>query len=278
MVNHLPRIIKLIRVKDIVTLLGSFFAILSILSTLTGIFLNNDYYYSLACMFIFFAICTDTIDGYIARKFNEGGNELGIQIDSLSDCIAFVVAPAILMYAAYGGGLLFIPAGIFTMCGVLRLAWFNIEDTTEGYIGIVTPITASTVIIYFLTNYFYLQIIDHATGAVLTFYENFNVINSFLTNKLTITIFMILLGLSNLADFFRYTKKVRKKRGLWKYYIIIAGISAILMIILINIATFISELWVVIYIIIDIWSIIAFFGCIAYIFWGLYTWYRLRGE
>jgi CDP-diacylglycerol--serine O-phosphatidyltransferase len=248
--------------------------------SITGFSSGDDFYYVLACMFIFFSITTDTLDGWIARKFNQGGNDLGVEIDSLSDCIAFVAAPAILMFCAYGGGLMFIAAGIFTMCGVLRLAWFNIEDTTEGYIGIVTPITASTLVAYFLTNYFYNQILEVGIVEINQFYLPFQPFHDFLINPWTVSIIMLLLGLSNLADFLRYDKRVRKKRGLWKYYIIIAGISVIIMIILMNVAayTYNNELWAVIYIIVDIWSYCAFYACLAYIVWGFVTWYRLRDE
>ena len=266
----------MLKVKDIITLCGSFLAISSIISSIFSLLCGIDYWLTIAAMLIFFSMCTDTLDGYIARRFNQGGNEIGVQIDSLSDCISFVVAPAILMYCAYNGGLLLIPAGIFTVCGVLRLAWFNIEDTTDGYIGLVTPMSAAFLLTYVLGSYYYEQIMIVATDEVLGFYSFFSGYYIFLTNIWTVSILMVSLGILNLADFLRYTKKVRKKRGLWRWYLLIAGISVFSIIILLNIAPIFPSLWIVIFIIAHTWSFLAFYGCIIYVGWGIYTWNKLK--
>jgi len=273
----LPKILRLLKIKDIITLIGSFFAIISIMYSIHSLIVNDDYWLLISAMFIFFSMCTDTLDGWVARKFNQGGNELGIQIDSLSDCISFCVAPAILMYAGFGSGFLIIPAGIFTVCGVLRLAWFNIEDTTDGYIGLVTPISASTLLSYFLGHFYYIKILEFGKNEIKQFYMLFEGYHNFLINGVTVSVFMVIIGFLNLADFLRYTKKVRKKRGKWKLYIAIAAISVFTIIILSNISVLIPDLWVIVFIIAHIWSISAFYGCIAYIIWGFVTWYKMRG-
>jgi len=272
----LPKILRMLKVKDVITLLGTFFAIVSISYSIHSLIVEDDFWLLISAMFIFFAMCTDTIDGWVARRFNEGGTELGVQIDSLSDCISFVVAPAVLMYAGFGKGLLVIAAGIFTICGVLRLAWFNIEDTTEGYIGLVTPISASILLCYFLMHYYYVKIINQASGDILQIYVAFNGFDEFISNSITVSAFMILIGILNLSDFLRYTKNVRKKRGKWKIYLLIAASSVFSIIILTNIAIIFPEYWIIVFIVAHIWSIFAFYACVAYIIWGFITWYKMR--
>ncbi|MHA1310227.1 MAG: CDP-alcohol phosphatidyltransferase family protein [Candidatus Helarchaeota archaeon] len=273
----MPRILHLLKLKDYVTVLGSFFAFVSIILSLIGFSTRDNYWILLSCLFIFFSVCTDTLDGLIARKMKQE-NDIGVQIDSLSDCVSFVIAPAVMIYSAFGGGWLLIACGILVVCGVLRLAWFNIEDTTEGYIGLVTPMSASTLILYFLIIYFYEKIISTGNVAINSFYLSFQIWENYLKNAITISIVVIILGILNLADFLRYTKKVRKKRGLWQYYIIGATISIISIIIILEISAFFPNLWTIGFVIAHAWSVVAFWCCIGYIIWGVITWYKLKGD
>ncbi len=267
----------MLKTKDYVTLCGSFFAFVSIILSITAFTTSNRYWTMMACLFMFFSICTDTLDGLIARKLNQE-NDIGKEVDSLSDCVSFVVAPAVMVYCAFGGGWLLVSCGIFTMCGVLRLAWFNIEDTTDGYIGLVTPMSTSSLITYFLCTYYYELLITCDNASIKSFYQLFEGWYYFLQNIWVISAFVIILGILNLADFLRYSKKVRKKRGRWRYYIIIAAISVLIIIILLIIAPYLPYLWPIIYVIAHGWSIAAFWACIGYIVWGFITWYKLRGE
>jgi len=89
--------------------------------------LKGDYH--LAAVTILFAFVLDGLDGRIARMTNTT-SKFGSEYDSLSDLVAFGVAPAILGYtwslASYGkwGWL---AAFIFVVCGALRLARFNVQ-------------------------------------------------------------------------------------------------------------------------------------------------------
>jgi CDP-diacylglycerol---serine O-phosphatidyltransferase len=83
-----------------------------------------------ATAIILSAIC-DGLDGRVAR-FTNTTSDFGAEYDSLSDLVAFGVAPAILSYLwalKPFGRLGWIAAFMFAICGALRLARFNVEKT-----------------------------------------------------------------------------------------------------------------------------------------------------
>ena len=96
-----------------------------------------------AALLICFAVFFDFMDGRVARSLG-GSSSFGEELDSLADAISFAVAPAFLMYAAYVG-----PAGgiagvlataFFALCGVLRLARFNVTHVPVGpFQGLPSP-------------------------------------------------------------------------------------------------------------------------------------------
>ncbi|MFC0557966.1 CDP-diacylglycerol--serine O-phosphatidyltransferase [Halalkalibacter alkalisediminis] len=104
----------------------------------------------LGLLFITIAALTDRLDGAAARRFNST-SEFGKQLDSLSDILSFGVAPAFLIYQAvlftFGlpGMLLTI---FFIACGAIRLARFNITESTGYFVGL--PITAAGCMLTFL--------------------------------------------------------------------------------------------------------------------------------
>jgi len=101
----------------------------------------------------------DGLDGAVARLTNTC-SQFGIEFDSLADEVSFGVAPAMLAYAfalapwGMWGGL---AAGLFTVCGALRLARFNVQvaASDKGYFtGLPIPaaagMIAATVFMYYL--------------------------------------------------------------------------------------------------------------------------------
>jgi CDP-diacylglycerol--serine O-phosphatidyltransferase len=109
--------------------------------------LKGNYY--MAAIFILISAFIDGIDGRVARMTNST-SEFGKEYDSLSDLVAFGVAPAIMVYLwqlnSYGR-LGFIASFLFVACGALRLARFNI-DTTGGmthFTGLPIPIAAAAI-------------------------------------------------------------------------------------------------------------------------------------
>ena len=100
---------------------------------------------------IFLAALLGGLDGRVARAIG-AQSAFGEQYDSLSDLLAFGVAPAILMYSwslhdlgRIGLACCF----IYTACAAFRLARFNVQIGVVDkryFIGIASPLAAVTVI------------------------------------------------------------------------------------------------------------------------------------
>lgn len=108
---------------------GSVFCgIASLIMTMRGRFIPSAF-------LIFFAVIFDMMDGRVARSLG-GGTAFGEELDSLADALSFGVAPALLMYAVYidldGGIVGILAAAFFALCGILRLARFNVCHVPTG--------------------------------------------------------------------------------------------------------------------------------------------------
>ncbi len=100
----------------------------------------------------------DVLDGRVARM-TRTTTRFGFEYDSLSDVIAFGVAPAILVYswALKGWGVVgWLAASTYVACGALRLARFNVQTETvekRNFLGLPTPaaaeVIASSVLLYY---------------------------------------------------------------------------------------------------------------------------------
>ena len=107
-----------------------------------------------AAPFIGFAVVLDMLDGRIAR-LTGSTSEFGLQFDSLADVISFGVAPAALGYTlGLRGGWDVVCLVYFVVCGVSRLARFNVTSSTltDSATGKVryfegTPIPTSILIV-----------------------------------------------------------------------------------------------------------------------------------
>jgi CDP-diacylglycerol---serine O-phosphatidyltransferase len=89
--------------------------------------MKGDYF--LAAIPLLAAFILDGLDGRIAR-FTNTTSKFGAEYDSLSDLVAFGVAPAILVYTwglSEYGRWGWLAASLFVICGALRLARFNIQ-------------------------------------------------------------------------------------------------------------------------------------------------------
>ncbi|MEK4426344.1 CDP-diacylglycerol--serine O-phosphatidyltransferase [Solibacillus sp. FSL K6-1523] len=136
---------------NIITITNMSFGGAAIMATL-----NESYSYSV--LLIFIAAFLDRYDGKVARKFNQE-SELGKQLDSMADIISFGVAPALLMYEMaltdYGvTGMMM--AVMYIAAGALRLARFNVMDSTGYFVGL--PITAAGTLLTF--SFFFTEVIS----------------------------------------------------------------------------------------------------------------------
>ncbi len=119
------------------TLCGMFFGFFSILNAIKGNF-------EFAAWAIFIAGVFDGLDGWVARLTNST-TRFGIELDSLSDLVAFGVAPSVLVYKwsiSPFGRIGFAAAFLFTACGALRLARYNVQmgsAESKAFTGMPIP-------------------------------------------------------------------------------------------------------------------------------------------
>lgn len=115
---------------NLITLFSIFCGFESI--RISAIAKTDDDFYT-AALAIIFAMFFDTLDGRVARM-TKTQSAFGLQIDSLADVVSFGVAPSLLVYQwtlhRYGKvGVLV--AFLFTACGAVRLARFNVLSMGE---------------------------------------------------------------------------------------------------------------------------------------------------
>ena len=100
---------------------------------------------------IFIAALFDGLDGRVARAIG-AQSPFGEQFDSLSDLLAFGVAPAILMYSWSLNDLGRIGLAacfVYTACAAFRLARFNVQIGVVDkryFIGVASPLAAVMII------------------------------------------------------------------------------------------------------------------------------------
>ena len=133
---------------SLVTVIGLFFGFIA-----TIFAFNEDYKKAAIC--ILFSVIFDACDGRVARRLNVA-SEFGKELDSLSDLIAFGIAPAVILYtwgfSSMADEFGIIIAFLYLACGALRLARFNVGAPTnvvpKGYFqGLPIPGAAGIIVI-----------------------------------------------------------------------------------------------------------------------------------
>ena len=126
---------------------------IGMLTGLTGIgfAMGGKLPWALLCLLL--AGLCDMFDGKIASTMERTAQEkrFGVQIDSLSDLICFGVLPGVIVYSTAPGKIAVAAvAGLYVLCALIRLAWFNVDeeerqDATGGqrevYLGL--PVTTA---------------------------------------------------------------------------------------------------------------------------------------
>ncbi|MDJ0840259.1 MAG: CDP-diacylglycerol--serine O-phosphatidyltransferase [Acidobacteriota bacterium] len=92
--------------------------------------------YTRAGYLVMFSIIMDGLDGKVARITNTA-SDFGIQYDSLSDLVAFGVAPAVIYYMFFLHGqvtdqVYYLLPMMYLVCGAIRLARFNVTASIYG--------------------------------------------------------------------------------------------------------------------------------------------------
>jgi len=166
---------------------------------------------------IFVAMIFDGLDGWVARMTHTT-TKFGIELDSLSDLIAFGVAPAVLSYSwslRYFGRLGWGAAFLYVICGALRLARYNVQmgsTESKAFTGLPIPGAASMV------------------AAVVLFYNEFW---GELTGKnylfLLLSIFLAILMVSTLRYHGIKELSSKKRMPFWLLVVVVVTIILIFM-------------------------------------------------
>lgn len=138
------------RMRKGIYILPNLFTTANLLCGFYSIIIAMQGDYKLAVIPLLFAFILDGLDGRIAR-FTNTTSKFGAEYDSLSDLVAFGVAPAILVYT-WGltsfGKWGWIAASLFVICGALRLARFNVQiGIIESKVFNGLPIPAAALVV-----------------------------------------------------------------------------------------------------------------------------------
>lgn len=131
---------------------------MSLLSAMTGMALAIGGHFRLAVCCLALSGLFDMFDGKVARSKKDRTDDeklFGIQLDSLCDVVAFGAFPCVLCYCMGVRGCFgFLVMGLYCVCGVIRLAYFNVLETNQFFSGEVhekvyhgLPITSIAVIL-----------------------------------------------------------------------------------------------------------------------------------
>ncbi|MBF6137970.1 CDP-diacylglycerol--serine O-phosphatidyltransferase [Nocardia otitidiscaviarum] len=144
------------RRRRTIRLLPSMVTILGLCSGLSAVKFGIEGKLGIALALVGAAAIFDMLDGRIARML-DATTKMGAELDSLSDAIAFGVAPALVLYVTFlhADSVGWILALMFAVCMVLRLARFNtlMDDDNrpdwqrEYFTGVPAPAGALIVLL-----------------------------------------------------------------------------------------------------------------------------------
>jgi CDP-diacylglycerol--serine O-phosphatidyltransferase len=122
---------------NVITTGALFAGFYAIIAAMNGDFLP-------AVLAVFIAMFLDTADGRVAR-ITMSESAFGAQYDSLSDMVAFGVAPAVVAFS-WGlsslGQFGWVATFVYMACAALRLARFNTESDSASFTGLASPSAA----------------------------------------------------------------------------------------------------------------------------------------
>lgn len=126
-------------IANILTISNAVMGLISVFLTISG-------NYTWAALMIFAAIVFDFLDGEVARKLKIT-SDLGAELDSLSDVISFGIASSILLYVSLFNQSLIgaFVAILVVICGVYRLARFNVVKKQKTFTGLPIPAMAAII-------------------------------------------------------------------------------------------------------------------------------------
>lgn len=136
------------KLKRTIYILPSIFTVGNIFAGFLALIAILGAEFEKAAIAIGVAIILDCLDGRVAR-LAKVTSDFGVQLDSLADVISFGIAPAVLIYS-WGlddfGRFARFSAFVFLICGVMRLARFNVQvGDLKHFAGLPIPAAAGFV-------------------------------------------------------------------------------------------------------------------------------------
>jgi len=165
-------------------ILPNFFTTCSLFCAFYSIIASFHSDFTKAAWAILFSAGFDWLDGKIARLSNSM-SQFGMEYDSLSDLIAFGLAPGLLIYTwalTPFGRIGWLAAFLYVACAALRLARFNVNFgsvETRYFQGLPSPgagvMIATTIIIAYHAGW--VDSSKHFTILLLTFFLSFMMVS-----------------------------------------------------------------------------------------------------
>ena len=130
---------------DVITLLNLLLGFTAIVALIDGRI-------TLACFLVLIAILADCFDGFVARR-KGFPSKFGMELDSLSDLVSFGVVPGLILYTLFSHSRFAYISVLIPICGALRLARFNIQESREGgFTGLPIPAAGGFIVSLPLTR------------------------------------------------------------------------------------------------------------------------------
>ena len=152
MINHIVmnsrsknHIINYLNIPDLLTLMNAVCGILSIFFAIDGRLIT-------AMLLLIGSGLFDLFDGKLARKMNIT-TEFGKQLDSFSDLVSFIIAPAVIAYVMLDDIALLkmLVLLYFIVSGILRLARYNVSGLIEdnkAFEGMPVPFSLVILVLF----------------------------------------------------------------------------------------------------------------------------------
>ena len=133
-------VLQYINVPNSITTLGMIFGIVACYYLIEG-----NLQAALVCLF--FSSLMDLFDGFFAYKLKQQ-TQFGQYVDSLVDFFICCIIPVWLVYSFIGSYIALISAlAFYCICGLWRLAYYNVSETDNYFIGLPVPGAMLTVCI-----------------------------------------------------------------------------------------------------------------------------------
>ena len=125
-------VLEFMNVPNVITTLGLVFGIAACYFLVAG-----DLQGALICLS--FSMLMDLCDGFFADRLNQQ-TQFGQYVDSLVDFFICCIIPILLVYTFVGSHLILVIAlAFYCICGLWRLAYYNVMENDGHFIGLPVP-------------------------------------------------------------------------------------------------------------------------------------------